>query len=506
MKAKRTRSFFVCALSFVLAFCMCASGCLFSAFADDKSNGYTYIADSGKKTAQITGYTGSSLILKIPSEIDGYRVTSIKSEAFKGKVTLLSVEIPSSVTVIGSEAFAGCTMMNSVSLGSGMSTIGSRAFADCTVLSTVSIPAATSAIGAGAFSGCKSLQKFTVDDSNLVFKSSEDCLFNKLGTTLIRHPASHARKTYTVPSGVLTIESGAFEDAKYLTEIDMSSSVANVKSAAFKNCAVLEKIKMSSKVSKLEDELFSGCKKLSTLDIPATITSIGASAFKNCVAIPALRIPDTVTAIGADAFSGCTGMTSVTIGKGLTTISGAAFKGCTGLKEFKLSDGAAYTVTDGVLFNKESTRLIAYPAGKTDKAYTVGEKITAIGVYAFDSCKNLADLTIPATVKTLAKPVISNCGSTVIHVESGSEAEKYFKAETSGYASLKIGSDKPGDVNLDGAINNADVILVRRYVAGWSNTKIDKTASDVNKDGAVNNGDAILIRRYVAGWKNVTLK
>ena len=506
MNAIHTHSVLLRAVSAVLAFCLCASACLFAVFADTTDSGYTYIADSAKKTAQITGYTGSSHILKIPSSIDGYKVTSIKSEAFKGKSTLLSVEIPDTVTNIGSEAFADCTLMGTVSLGTGVSTIGAKAFQNCAVLTTITIPAATSSIGAGAFSGCKMLNNYTVDTGNLVYKSADDALYNKLGSTLIRYPAAHTRKSYTLPSGVLTIESGAFEDAKHLTEVDTGNSVTTVKESAFKNCTALEKITLSTKVTKLEDELFSGCKKLSSVGIPTTITAIGASAFKDCVAIPSLRIPDTVTTIGTDAFSGCTGMASVTIGKGLTTISGAAFKGCSGLKEFKLSDGAAYTVAGGVLFNKDGTRLIAYPAGKADKAYTVGDKVTAIGVYAFDSCKNLESLTVPATVKTLAKPVIHNCGNTVVHVEPGSPAETYFKAETSGYASLKIGNDKPGDVNLDGQIDNADVILVRRYVAKWSSVTIDKTAADVNKDGNIDNADAILLRRYVAKWPNVTLK
>ena len=506
MKAKQNRGYLFCALSVVLVFCMCASIFLFSAFAETADNGFTYIADSSKKTAQITGYSGTSHALKIPSEIDGYKVTSIKSEAFKGKNTLLSVEIPNTVTVIGSEAFSGCTLMGTVSLGTGVSTIGAKAFENCAVLTTITIPAATSSIGAGAFSGCKMLNKYTVDNGNLVYMSKDDALFSKLGSTLIRYPAAHTRKTYTIPSGVLTIESGAFEDAKHLNEVDTGNSVVNLKEGAFKNCTALEKITLSTKLTKVEDELFSGCKKLSSVGIPTTITSIGASAFKDCVAIPSLRIPDTVTTVGSDAFSGCTGMTNVTIGKGLTTISGAAFKGCTGLKEYKLSDGAAYTVESGVLFNKEGTRLIAYPAGKTDKTYTVGKTVTAIGVYAFESCKNLETLSIPATVKTLAKPVIANCSSTVIYVEPGSAAETYFKTETSGFSSLKIGNDKPGDVNLDGKVDNADVILLRRYVAKWSNVTIDKTAADVNKDSQIDNADVILLRRFVAGWKNVTLK
>ena len=125
---------------------------------------------------------------------------------------------------------------------------------------------------------------------------------------------------------------------------------------------------------------------------------------------------------------------------------------------------------------------------------------------AFDSCKNLKKLTIPKTVKTFTKPVIRNCPDTTIYVESGSDAETFFKFNSDGFAAVKIGADKPGDVNNSGEVDNADVILLRRYVAGWKNVTLQTDAADVNKDSKVDNADVILLRRFVAGWKNVTLK
>ncbi len=56
-----------------------------------------------------------------------------------------------------------------------------------------------------------------------------------------------------------------------------------------------------------------------------------------------------------------------------------------------------------------------------------------------------------------------------------------------------------GDVNEDGSINNVDLILLRRHIAGWT-VNINEAAADVSDDGAVNNVDLILLRRYIAGW------
>ena len=502
MKPHRIRTCMSLLLAIVLSFSVC-----FFAFAETDANGFKYIVTNAeKKEAQITGHSGVSINLSIPKEVDGYTVKSIKSEAFKNDKAIISVTIPDTVETIGSECFSGCTFLATVKLGSKVSSIGSKAFENCAVLTSISLPAATSSIGAQAFYGCAALSKFTVDSSNLAYKSDDKgVLFNRLGTTLIAYPAGSSAKTYEVPK-VTVIENYAFAGTKSLTEVTLPDTVITVGKGAFKNCAALEKVKLPGNLSKLEDELFSGCKKLSSLSFPATVKSIGANAFSGCTSIPALTIPANVTTVGAEAFSGCTGISSVTIRKGLTTLPGSAFSGCTGNKEFKIQESSTFTVEKGVLFNKDGTQLIAYPAGSTASEYTVGDKVKTIGAYAFDSCKNLQKLHIPATVKTLTDPVVKNCGDTVIYVEDASPAHSYFKDHTSGYASLKVGADLPGDVNADGAVDNADVILLRRYVAKWKDIKIQTNAADVNKDSAIDNADVILLRRFVAGWKNVTLK
>ena len=500
MKPNRIRTVFSVLVAIVLAFAASAP-----AFAAETSNGYQYTTDSLMKTAQITGYTGTAITLTIPSVIEGYTVTSLKSEAFKGKTALLSVTIPDTVTTIGSDCFYGCTLLGSLDLGKGVSSIGTGAFENCIALSTVKLPAATSSIGADAFRGCKALAKYEVNESNLVYKSVDGVLFNRLMTTLIAYPPARSGASYTVPD-VSVIDDYAFSGSKSLSEVTLPASVITIGKGAFKDCPALTKVVLPQKLSKLEDELFSGCKKLSALSFPTTVKSIGAKTFADCVAIQALTIPDNVTTVGNEAFAGCTGVKTVTINKGLTAISGSAFSGCTGIKEFVASSDANYVAVKGILFSKDGTRLIAFPAGSTIGSFTIGSKVTTIGANAFDSCKTLKKLTIPATVKTLVEPCVKNCGDLVIYVEDGSAAKAYFQSHTTGFSTLKIGADKPGDVNEDGAVDNADVILLRRYVAKWKDVKIQTGAADVNKDNEIDNADVILIRRYVAGWKNVTLK
>ena len=98
--------------------------------------------------------------LKIPSQLNGYIVTSIGSEAFYSCEKITSVIIPDTVTSgINSETFYGCSGLTNVVIGTGVSSIGYLAFSLCTNLRTITIPQSVKSIDdwGGAFSGCKSL-------------------------------------------------------------------------------------------------------------------------------------------------------------------------------------------------------------------------------------------------------------------------------------------------------------------------------------------------------------
>ena len=70
------------------------------------SGDFNYEVLSGTdKTCEITDYTGSATTLDIPSQLDGYTVTSIGAEAFSNCDSLTSVTLGNSLTRIGDWAF-----------------------------------------------------------------------------------------------------------------------------------------------------------------------------------------------------------------------------------------------------------------------------------------------------------------------------------------------------------------------------------------------------------------
>ncbi|MBQ6950547.1 MAG: peptidoglycan DD-metalloendopeptidase family protein [Clostridia bacterium] len=62
----------------------------------------------------------------------------------------------------------------------------------------------------------------------------------------------------------------------------------------------------------------------------------------------------------------------------------------------------------------------------------------------------------------------------------------------------------PGDANEDGTVGWADLILMLKYVSGWS-VSLNTANADVTADGSVGWTDLILLLKYVSGW-NVELK
>lgn len=121
-------------------------------------------------------------------------------------------------------------------------------------------------------------------------------------------------------------------------------------------------------------------------------------------------IPDGVKEIGWRAFIRCTNLRSVTLPDSVTGIDNEDFSGCTSLTAIDVEVGNNnYTSVNGVLFNKDKTALICYPAGKTDKSYNIPDGVKSIGTDAFHSCESLTNITIPDSVTKICGFAFEDC-------------------------------------------------------------------------------------------------
>jgi len=198
-------------------------------------------------------------------------------------------------------------------------------------------------------------------------------------------PPSVTKENYSAVIAALTEDSTIVLTGE-LSDSDLTAIATAIKNSSYK---VNLDLSQTTELTSIPSFTFKYCSKLSGITIPDTVTSIGSSTFDHCTSLSSVTIPDSVTSIGNGAFGICTSLTAISVD----------------------SDNANYSIIDGVLFNKDTTAIIIYPAGKQSAAYTIPDSVTSIGQYAFAGCKSLSSVTIPDSVTSIGNHAFDYCTS-----------------------------------------------------------------------------------------------
>lgn len=150
----------------------------------------------------------------------------------------------------------------------------------------------------------------------------------------------------------------------------------------------IKRIVLEEGITGIEGEwTFAGLENLQSVKFPESITVIGYEAFMNCPALTSVTIPASVEEIGSRAFGLCDSLISINVDE----------------------ENPYYSSIDGVLCNKEKNKLIQFPIGKSNTAYTIPDSITSIESVAFECNKNLTSIIIPDTVKSIGGYAFEGC-------------------------------------------------------------------------------------------------
>lgn len=120
------------------------------------------------------------------------------------------------------------------------------------------------------------------------------------------------------------------------------------------------------------------------------VTAIADGAFAGRMDITSITLPEGITTIGECAFVFCEGLTDIIIPASVTDLDETAFIGCINLEKIKLDEKNDKYSTDenGVIYNKDKTKIIYAPKKAVGDAYTMPETVEYAETSAFVDCSD----------------------------------------------------------------------------------------------------------------------
>ena len=406
-------------LSFMLAFAMIFSAVSMVSVSASNSD-IEWISEDGKTyhiryinnntEVMITSFSNSiPKNYEIPSVINGKPVTAIGDEVFKGRISADFI-LPDTIKYIGEYAFGHCKSK------------------------TINIPASVEYISPLAFACSTTLQKFTVDENNPVYKAVDGVLYSKDGSTLVMFPDAKPldnNVSYTIDDGVKYIYDYAFAFNSKLKNITFPDTLKIIGTGAFRG-SILEKASFPEGLEYISDDAFAVCDYFIPVnDYPKSLKYVSPTAFDNSAwnysfsgvyyindtayrcrtGLEETTLADNTRVINSWCFLGedCQKLKKVYIPASVDEIYLEAFYKCPKLREIIVDeDNPYFTSVDGMLFTKDKTQLLICPSGRIKDAIVPdGTKIIATKAFAY--CIYVNEIKLPETITTIGNNAFIGC-------------------------------------------------------------------------------------------------
>ena len=180
----------------------------------------------------------------------------------------------------------------------------------------------------------------------------------------------------------------------------------------------ITKIIIENGVTSIGDYAFDNCKYVKEIEFPDGLISIGNYSFHICSSITSINLPDSVTSIGSYGFGECGGITTIHFSRSLKTIEQYAFETCSSLQEIRFSDGLltigrcafSYCKKLNTIEIPGSVEIISEWAFSNSAATNVilHEGITTIGNHAF-YLTDLTSIQLPSSLLSISYSAFGFC-------------------------------------------------------------------------------------------------
>ena len=290
----------------------------------------------------------------------------------------LGDSFPSSGFDINS-AFTDFDELETVIIGDSVASIPQYAFYGLPNLKTVVLGSSVSSIGTYAFyyNGSPTIQSLTI---------RSNASFSYLNT--YRNIFTSTLKTLELSGNATEIPNYMFQNCSQLTNVTIANTVENIGYAAFLNCSRIS-------YNKIGNDQYLGNTSNPYL-VLIGLNSESGTVHSNCKIIYSYILPSVGNNFRANIPKSVKSITLQNNGFGNGYFTQSKFLGAV----VDSNNTVFSSDANGVLYNKNKTKLLSYPKATTDSTFTIPSTVTEIYESAFYDV-NMASLTIPSTVTTI---------------------------------------------------------------------------------------------------------
>lgn len=416
---------------------------------------------------------------------------------FANDTSLVSVELPKSITKIPEGAFMNCTALTSVYNNDNIIEVAKNGFRGCTSLLEADYPKLEKVqesgfedcsgmlaakypkltyIGMDGFKGCSKMSSFEVGECTEVGNNAmEGCtgltsitLLSKQYGKYVFKGCTGATKIKVNGAAMEMIPEGTFTECSALKTVDADlSKTSIIGPSAFSKCTSLEKTQFSS-VRIIETSAFADCTSLVSVTSggkPIAAEDYGAKCFQNCTSL-AIDIDGTISTIGANAFEN-SGIKKVNLDGmtgGTVVIGASAFAKCPNLTDAKISASkvAEFSIGSGIFSDAAQLQKAVYDGPIiTQNMFKncvslkeVDTNATSIQMSAFEGCTMLEGLyNVDHSKNLIAKDIASNAFSKCENLKVAPSDEKTVFSGAQQYAGCTSLTSIKTDVLTSGMFN-----------------------------------------------------
>ena len=492
-------------------------------------------------------------------------LTFIDASAFENCSNLQQITIPEGITELSYFIFSKCSSLKEVNLPDTLKEISRSTFDECTSLKEIIIPGNVTKIA--DFTNCTNLNKVIIPDSGIDIMSGSFSGAENLTIVTKSNSTAHQFATNNninvelddtsptiesivyspdeITSGSVKVTITANEPLqkivsdnrtwKYVPNTDRKSITTEISSnttnetltikdlvgnTATAETTVTENIDNEFEYKVIDSQYVSITKYIGNkprVIVPSTINNypvktIAQTAFKNCTTVEYVYIPSTIVGIGLNEIDDP------------IKVEADAFGGCSNLNTVEIDSNNQYYTNnngDGIIYDKNKTKLYYYPTAKTDSSFTIIDGVTSIeyrafanctnintvvapkglttiGTYAFldctnlsritlneglktidvgafESCKSLKEIKLPSTVETIGTCAFQECVElTKIDIPSSTtsiESDAFSRCFKLASINVDSANNNYTNYNNDGVLYNKDMTTILRYPQAKAGTE-----------------------------------